>query len=162
MPPIIRVENLSYAYTSEGRQPVPALNGLSLSIEQGEYVAVLGHNGSGKSTLARHLNALLLPSAGDVWVRDWNTRDARHTLDIRRTVGMVFQHPDNQIVATVVEEDVAFGPENLGVPRPEILRRVDWSLDLVEMGAYRDRAPHQLSGEVARWLDGQVRAEEPN
>jgi energy-coupling factor transport system ATP-binding protein len=146
MPPIIRVENLSYSYETEGRPPVPALDGVNLTVEQGEYVAVLGHNGSGKSTLAKHLNALLLPSRGDVWVRDWNTRDPQHTLDIRRTVGMVFQHPDNQIVATVVEEDVAFGPENLGVPRPEILRRVDWSLDLVEMQAYRSRAPHQLSG----------------
>ena len=124
MPPIIRVENLSYSYEAEGRQPVQALAGVNLTVEQGEYVAVLGHNGSGKSTLAKHLNALLLPGAGDVWVNEWNTRDGLHTLDIRRTVGMVFQHPDNQIVATVVEEDVAFGPENLGVPRPEILRRV--------------------------------------
>ncbi len=146
MPPIIRIENLSYAYESEGRPPVQALTGVNLEIEQGEYVVILGHNGSGKSTLAKHLNALLLPSAGDVWVRAWNTRQLAHTLDIRRTVGMVFQHPDNQIVATVVEEDVAFGPENLGVPRPEILRRVDWSLDLVGMQEYRTRAPHQLSG----------------
>lgn len=146
MPPIIRVENLSYAYEAEGSRPVQALDGVNLTVEQGEYVVVLGHNGSGKSTLAKHLNALLLPSAGDVWVRDWNTRDPQRRLDIRRTVGMVFQNPDNQIVATVVEEDVAFGPENLGVPRAEILRRVDWSLDQVEMGAYRDRAPHQLSG----------------
>jgi len=125
---------------------VQALAGVNLSIEQGEYVAILGHNGSGKSTLAKHLNALLLPSAGEVWVRDWNTRDRQHTLDIRRTVGMVFQHPDNQIVATVVEEDVAFGPENLGVAHAEIVRRVDWSLDLVDMQEYRNRGPHQLSG----------------
>lgn len=146
MPPIIRVENLSYAYESEGRQPVQALTGVNLAIEQGEYIAILGHNGSGKSTLAKHLNALLLPSVGDVWVREWNTRNRQHTLDIRRTVGMVFQHPDNQIVATVVEEDVAFGPENLGVPHAEIVRRVDWSLDLVDMQEYRSRGPHQLSG----------------
>jgi energy-coupling factor transporter ATPase len=146
MPPIIRIEEVSYAYEAEGLQPVRALDGVSLTIEQGEYVVILGHNGSGKSTLAKHLNALLLPSSGDVWVRGWNTRDLRYTLDIRRTVGMVFQHPDNQIVATIVEEDVAFGPENLGVPRPEILARVDWALDLVEMQQYRTRGPHQLSG----------------
>ena len=146
MPPIIRLDNVSYAYAAEGRQPVRALDGVILDIEQGEYVVILGHNGSGKSTLAKHLNALLLPSSGDVTVRAWNTRDLRHTLDIRRTVGMVFQHPDNQIVATIVEEDVAFGPENLGVPRPEILARVDWALDLVEMQPYRTRGPHQLSG----------------
>jgi energy-coupling factor transport system ATP-binding protein len=146
MPPIIRLENVSYAYESEGLSPVRALDGVSLAVEQGEYLVILGHNGSGKSTLAKHLNALLLPSSGDVWVRDWNTRDLRHTLDIRRTVGMVFQHPDNQIVATIVEEDVAFGPENLGVPRPELLARVDWALDLVEMQEYRTRGPHQLSG----------------
>ena len=146
MPPIIRLENVSYSYESEGLPSVRALDGVSLAIEQGEYVVILGHNGSGKSTLAKHLNALLLPSGGDVWVRDWNTRDLRHTLDIRRTVGMVFQHPDNQIVATIVEEDVAFGPENLGVPRPELLARVDWALDLVEMQQYRTRGPHQLSG----------------
>jgi energy-coupling factor transport system ATP-binding protein len=146
MPPIIRLENVSYSYESEGLPSVRALDGVSLAIEQGEYVVILGHNGSGKSTLAKHLNALLLPSGGDVWVRDWNTRDLPHTLDIRRTVGMVFQHPDNQIVATIVEEDVAFGPENLGVPRPELLERVDWALDLVEMQPYRTRGPHQLSG----------------
>ncbi len=146
MPPIIRLENVSYAYEAEGLPPVRALDGVNLAIEQGEYVVILGHNGSGKSTLAKHLNALLLPSGGDVWVRDWNTRDLRRTLDIRRTVGMVFQHPDNQIVATIVEEDVAFGPENLGVPRPELLARVDWALDLVEMQQYRTRGPHQLSG----------------
>ena len=146
MPPIIRLENVSYSYESEGLPSVRALDGVSLAIEQGEYVVILGHNGSGKSTLAKHLNALLLPSGGNVWVRDWNTRDLRHTLDIRRTVGMVFQHPDNQIVATIVEEDVAFGPENLGVPRPELLARVDWALDLVEMQPYRTRGPHQLSG----------------
>lgn len=141
MPPIIRLENVSYSYESEGLPSVRALDGINLEIEQGEYVVILGHNGSGKSTLAKHLNALLLPSGGNVWVRDWNTRDLHHTLDIRRTVGMVFQHPDNQIVATIVEEDVAFGPENLGVPRPELLERVNWALDLVEMQQYRTRPP---------------------
>ena len=98
-------------------------------------MAILGHNGSGKSTLAKHLNALLLPTEGDVWVKEWNTRDAQHTLDIRSTVGMVFQTPDNQIVATIVEEDVAFGPENLGLPHDEMVRRVDWSLEQVRHAA---------------------------
>jgi len=145
MPAIIRIENLHYTYQRDGRT-VPALRGVDLTIEQGEYVVLLGHNGSGKSTLAKHLNALLLPTTGDVWVKTWNTRTRAHLRDIRSTVGMVFQHPDNQIVATIVEEDVAFGPENLGIPRPEILRRVDWALDSVEMQQYRQRAAHQLSG----------------
>ncbi|HHY58799.1 MAG TPA: energy-coupling factor transporter ATPase [Chloroflexi bacterium] len=145
MPPIIRIENLHYTYQREGRA-VSALGGVDLTIEQGEYIVLLGHNGSGKSTLAKHLNALLLPTTGDVWVKTWNTRVSAHLRDIRSTVGMVFQHPDNQIVASIVEEDVAFGPENLGVPRPEILRRVDWALDSVEMQQYRQRAAHQLSG----------------
>lgn len=146
MAPIIRLQDVSYAYQSESKQPVQALRGVTLAIEPGQYVVILGPNGSGKSTLAKHLNALLLPSAGDVWVRGWNTRQLEHTIDIRRTVGMVFQQPDNQIVATVVEEDVAFGPENLGVPRAEIVRRVDWALGLVGMQAHRSRGPHQLSG----------------
>jgi energy-coupling factor transport system ATP-binding protein len=148
MPPILRLEHVTFAYPPPpgGEPPPPALDDVSLTVAAGEYVVVLGHNGSGKSTLAKHLNALLLPSAGAVYVQEWNTRDPAHTLDIRRTVGMVFQHPDNQIVATIVEEDVAFGPENLGVPRPELLQRVDWALDLVEMQAYRSRGPHQLSG----------------
>ena len=127
-------------------QPVPALHGVNLSIEPGEYVAILGHNGSGKSTLARHLNALLLPSAGEVWVKDWNTHDPAHLLDIRSTVGMVFQNPDNQMVATIVEEDVAFGPENLAVPHAELIERVAWALEQVDMTAHRQRAPHLLSG----------------
>lgn len=147
MPPIIRVENVHFAYTTEGsKTSVPALNGVDLTIEPGEYVAIVGHNGSGKSTLAKHLNALLPPSEGKVWVRDWLTTDLTNLRDIRSTVGMVFQSPDNQIVATIVEEDVAFGPENLSVPRDEIIRRVDWALDRVDMLPYRHRAPHLLSG----------------
>jgi energy-coupling factor transporter ATPase len=144
--PIIRVEDLHFTYTPEHGTPVPALHGVNLSIEPGEYVAVLGHNGSGKSTLARHLNALLIPTHGQVFVKDWNTQDQAHVLDIRSTVGMVFQNPDNQMVATIVEEDVAFGPENLGVPHAELKARVDWSLEQVDMVAHRKRAPHLLSG----------------
>ncbi len=144
--PLIRVENVYHTYLPDSRAPIQALRGVSLTVRRGEYLAVIGHNGSGKSTLARHLNGLLLPTQGDVWVKDWNTKDQHHRLDIRSTVGMVFQSPDNQIVATIVEEDVAFGPENLGVPRPEMRARVDWALDLVDMQVYRHRAPHLLSG----------------
>jgi energy-coupling factor transporter ATPase len=144
--PILRVENLSFTYRPENGTPVSALHGVNLSIEPGEYVAILGHNGSGKSTLARHLNALLLPTSGQVLVKDWNTQDAARVLDIRSTVGMVFQNPDNQMVATIVEEDVAFGPENLAVPRDELKVRVTWALEQVDMTASRKRAPHLLSG----------------
>jgi energy-coupling factor transporter ATPase len=111
----------------------------------GEYVVIVGHNGSGKSTLAKHLNALLMPTQGDVWVNGMNTKDGSHTLTIRSTVGMVFQIPDNQIVATVVEEDVAFGPANLGVPEDELRERLDWALSVVDMQKFRNRAPHLLS-----------------
>lgn len=144
--PVIRLENVHHTYLPASREPIHALNGINLAIEPGEYVAIVGHNGSGKSTLARHLNGLLLPTLGDVWVRGWNTKDAAHQRDVRSTVGMVFQSPDNQIVATIVEEDVAFGPENLGVPRPELRARVNWALETVEMQNFRHRAPHLLSG----------------
>ncbi len=146
MPPVIRIDNLWHIYNREGERPIEALRGLSLEIQPGEYVVIVGQNGSGKSTLAKHLNGLLLPTQGDVWINDWNTRDPEHKLDIRSTVGMVFQNPDNQIVATIVEEDVAFGPENLGVPHEELRRRVDWALDLVGMTEFRHRPPHRLSG----------------
>ena len=145
--PILRLENVSYAYPAAGsRPPVQALREVSLTVRRGEYVVVLGHNGSGKSTLARHLNGLLLPDAGEVWVEGWNTRDKKALRNIRTTVGMVFQQPDNQIVATMVEEDVAFGPENLGMPRDEMIARVDWALGQVELRDLRHRAPHLLSG----------------
>ncbi len=146
MPPIIRVEKLHHTYQTEAKRPVQALRGVDLTVEAGEYVVILGHNGSGKSTLAKHFNALLEPTEGKVWVKEWDTQTREHVRDIRRTVGMVFQHPDNQIVATIVEEDVAFGPENLGLPRAEIARRVDWSLERVDMQPFRFRAPHLLSG----------------
>ena len=122
------------------------LDGVTLDIEEGSFVAVLGHNGSGKSTLAKHMNAILLPTGGKVYVDGMDTADEEKLLDIRRTVGMVFQNPDNQIVANVVEEDVAFAPENLGVPPEEIRRRVDDALKAVGMYQYREHAPHLLSG----------------
>lgn len=146
MEPIIRIDHLHHTYQSESAKPVHALRDVNLTIHKGEYVAILGHNGSGKSTLARHLNALLLPTEGELWVKGWNTKDRQQLRNIRSTVGMVFQTPDNQLVATIVEEDVAFGPENLGVPHPELGRRVDWALDQVDMLPFRHRAPHLLSG----------------
>ncbi|MGQ9586290.1 MAG: energy-coupling factor transporter ATPase [Anaerolineae bacterium] len=143
--PIIRVENVSFAYHPESRSPIFALQDINLEVHHGDYLAIVGHNGSGKSTLAKHFNALLLPTEGDVWVRGMNTREQKHLLQIRQTVGLVFQTPDTQIVATTVEQDVAFGPENLGIPRGEILERVAWALNLVGMQAHRHRAPHLLS-----------------
>ena len=143
--PIIRVENLHFAYNAESENPIVALRDINLEIQRGEYVAIIGHNGSGKTTLAKHLNALLIPTEGDVWVKGMNTKDRSHLRDIRSAVGMVFQIPDNQIVATIVEEDVAFGPENLGLPPEEIRERVDWALGIVDMLPFRKRAPHLLS-----------------
>jgi energy-coupling factor transport system ATP-binding protein len=143
--PLIRIEGLHYTYQAGTREPVVALRGIDLTIAAGEYVAIVGANGSGKSTLLRHCNALLLPSAGTVWVNGKDTRDSQHLRDVRRTVGMVFQVPDNQIVATIVEEDVAFGPENLGVPEPELRRNVDRALATVGLSAQRYRASHMLS-----------------
>jgi energy-coupling factor transporter ATPase len=144
--PIIRVENVHYTYQADSDRPVKALHDVSLTVEPGEYLVIVGHNGSGKSTLAKLLNALLVPTEGEIWVKEWNTKDALHVRDIRSTVGMIFQTPDNQIVATIVEEDVAFGPENLGLPHAEIVRRVDGSLAQVNMLPFRHRAPHLLSG----------------
>lgn len=146
MSALIHLDEIRYTYKADSENPIHAVNGVTLHVEQGEYVVILGHNGSGKSTLAKHLNGLLLPTEGDVWVREWNTKKRTDLRSIRSTVGMVFQTPDNQIVATIVEEDVAFGPENLGVPYDEIIERVDTSLQLVEMEEFRHRAPHLLSG----------------
>ena len=144
--PILQTENLTFRYTTgEGVAPT-VLDNLTLSVRPGEFVAVLGHNGSGKSTLAKHFNAILLPSGGKVYVDGLDTCGEEHLLDIRRRVGMVFQNPDNQIVASVVEEDVAFGPENLGVPSEEIRARVDSALAAVGMTEYARHAPHLLSG----------------
>ena len=144
--PFLEVLDVHHTYAPERAEPVQALRGVSLTIEAGEYVVVLGHNGCGKSTLARMLNGLLVPTQGEVRVKGWSTRERAHLREIRATVGMVFQHPDNQFVATIVEEDVAFGPENLGLARDEIVRRVAWSLDRVELRKYAGRAPHTLSG----------------
>ncbi len=144
--PILKTEHLTFRYTTEEGVAPTVLDGLTLSIKPGEFVAVLGHNGSGKSTLAKHFNAILLPSGGKVYVDGMDTADEDRLLDIRRRVGMVFQNPDNQIVASVVEEDVAFGPENLGVPSAEIRERVDAALAAVGMSEYARHAPHLLSG----------------
>ena len=143
----ITVRDLAYTYAAgEGESALPVFSGLSLDIEEGSFVAVLGRNGCGKSTLAKHMNAILLPSGGSVCVFGMDTREEKNLIPIRRKVGMVFQNPDNQIVANVVEEDVAFAPENLGIPTAEIRRRVDEALKQVGMFAYREHAPHLLSG----------------
>ena len=144
----ITVSGLTFVYPGdeEGMPGQVVLKGLDLMIPAGEFAAVLGHNGSGKSTLAKHFNAILLPTEGDVVVCGINTKDEDRLFDIRQQVGMVFQNPDNQIVATIVEEDVAFALENLGVPPEEIRRRVDEALKAVDMYEYREHAPHQLSG----------------
>jgi len=146
--PFFEVEDLRFTYQphSDRAQAVVALDGLSCVIGRGEYVGVVGGNGSGKSTLARHLNGLLLPTSGQVRVAGVDTRAPEGAWAARRRVGMIFQNPDNQLVATMVEEDVAFGPENLGVPSAEIRRRVDQALDAVGMAAFRRHAPHLLSG----------------
>ena len=147
MSDIISVEHLAYTYPGVEDTPgVPVFADLNLTIEEGSFVAVLGTNGCGKSTLAKHFNAILLPSRGKVYVCGIDTANEDRLIAIRRNVGMVFQNPDNQIVANVVEEDVAFGPENLGIASPEIRRRVDSALKQVDMYEYRTHAPHLLSG----------------
>ena len=144
---MIETKELTYTYPApEGETNPPALRGVSVTIEKGSFTVVLGHNGSGKSTFAKHLNAVLLPCGGAVYVEGMDTRDERMLLEIRQRTGMVFQNPDNQIVANVVEEDVAFGPENLGVPTAEIRRRVDDALAAVGMEQFARHAPHLLSG----------------
>ena len=140
---IIQTENLTFRYDEEGAL---ALSGVDIAIEEGSFTAILGHNGSGKSTLAKHMNAILLPSGGAVYVDGMDTKNEDRLFDIRKTAGMVFQNPDNQIVATVVEEDVAFACENMGMPSAEIRKRVDESLAAVGMEQFTRHAPHLLSG----------------
>ena len=147
MKEIIQVEHLAYTYPAmEGETGVRVFKDLSLTVEEGSFVAVLGSNGCGKSTLAKHFNAIFLPSGGKVYVCGIDTANEERIMQVRRNVGMVFQNPDNQIVANVVEEDVAFGPENLGIASPEIRHRVDNALKQVGMYEYREHAPHLLSG----------------
>lgn len=143
---MIRVEKLVHLYKAGTPQEVRALDQINLEIKQGEFVVIIGHNGSGKSTLAKHFNGLLLPTAGKVLVQGIDTRNRDKIWEIRKEVGMVFQNPDNQLVATMVEEDVAFGPENLGIPPKEIRKLVDHALELVGMAAMKKREPHHLSG----------------
>lgn len=146
MQSLIEIKNLKHSYIDTNGNEIHALNGVSLDIYKGEFIAVIGANGSGKSTLARHLNALLLPTEGKCIVAGMDTADDKNLWNIRQHVGMVFQNPDNQIVAAIVEEDVAFGPENIGVPPAEIRTRVDNALAAVGMTEYAKHAPHLLSG----------------
>lgn len=143
---IIDIKDVSYEYRSYDGENHKAVDNVSLEVEEGEFLVILGHNGSGKSTLAKTLNGLLIPSEGDVIIQDMNTKSEESIWDIRQRIGMVFQNPDNQIVATIVEEDVAFGPENQGIASDEIRRLVDRSLEIVEMSEYKKHAPHLLSG----------------
>lgn len=143
---MLRIKELCHAYRNEQGEELMALDQVTIDFSPGEFVAVIGRNGSGKSTLAKHLNALLIPDSGSCIVAGMDTREVSHVWDIRQTVGMVFQNPDNQIVASIVEEDVAFGPENLGLPSAEIVRRVEESLRQVGMTDYRLHGPHLLSG----------------
>ena len=144
---IIKINRLIHDYKDGDTDDfVRAIKGIDLEVEEGQFIAILGHNGSGKSSLAKHINALLLPTEGTVWVDGMDTKDGEQLWNIRQTAGMVFQNPDNQLVSTVVEEDVAFGPENLRVPTAEILSRVQGALEAVEMSEYRQKSPLNLSG----------------
>ncbi|KNF08049.1 energy-coupling factor transporter ATP-binding protein EcfA2 [Gottschalkia purinilytica] len=143
---IIKIENVVYEYPSNEDEIVTAVNNVSLDIKKGEFLVILGHNGSGKSTLAKLMNSLILPTKGKVYVDGMDTSDEEKIWDIRQTAGMVFQNPDNQLVATIVEEDVAFGPENQGIEPSEIRKRVDEALEVVEMTEYKTHGPHLLSG----------------
>ncbi len=146
--PIIEIKDVSFEYPAleEGEKNIRALDHVNLEVRKGEFVGVIGHNGSGKSTLSKLLNAIILPTEGDVLVKGLNTKDEKSTWDIRQAAGMVFQNPDNQLVASIVEEDVAFGPENLGVIPSEIRKRVDNSLETVGMSKFKRKEPHNLSG----------------
>ena len=148
---IIKAAKLVYDYVTrndhdEIEEVIHAVSGVDIDVEAGQFIAILGHNGSGKSTLAKHLNALLVPTGGTLWVKDLDTKDPENVWQVRQTAGMVFQNPDNQIIASLVEEDVGFGPENIGVPTDEIWQRVEQSLKSVGMLEYRNHSPNKLSG----------------
>jgi len=148
---MIKIKDLIFLYQKKNDEgqvvyETKAVDGVSMEVHQGEFIAILGHNGSGKSTLAKHMNGILYPSDGDVFVKDMNTKEEANIWSIRQSAGMVFQNPDNQIIGTIVEEDVAFGPENLGVPTEEIWERVDAALKAVRMEAFREKSPNRLSG----------------
>ena len=143
---ILTAENVTFAYSIDEGMFTLALKGVDLEVKEGEFVALVGHNGSGKSTFAKLINGLSLPKEGNVYIYDMNTADEDKLYEIRKTAGMVFQNPDNQLVATVVDEDVAFGPENIGVPQAEIVERVNMALETVNMTEFAKRAPHMLSG----------------
>lgn len=144
---IIEIKNVKFKYEAEDENDIVyALKGINMNIKRGEFIAILGHNGCGKSTLAKLINAQMIPNEGDIIVNGFNTKEEKNIWDIRKTCGMVFQNPDNQIVATIVEEDVAFGPENLGIPMPELRERVDDALKTVDMYEYKMHSPALLSG----------------
>ena len=143
---LIKVKNLSHIYNYHKKDQIKALDSINLEIKKGDFISIIGSNGSGKSTLAKHMNCLLLPTSGDIWVDKMNTRDKKKVWEIRRKVGMVFQNPDNQIVATTVEDDIAFGLENIGINTKLMRERVDWALEVVEMKEYKKSEPHLLSG----------------
>lgn len=146
METIVKIRDVHFEYMNFEEQEIAALDGVDLDVQKGEFIVIIGHNGSGKSTLAKHINALLQPSRGTVWIKGMDASDEENLWNIRQTAGMVFQNPDNQLVATIVEEDVAFGPENLGIPPTEIRKRVDSALAAVGMSEFSDAAPHFLSG----------------
>lgn len=148
---MVQTDNLIFAYEKRDEEgnvigSYRAIDGVDIDAKEGQFIAILGHNGSGKSTLAKHMNAILVPNGGTMWVNGWNTKEPEHLWDVRQAAGMVFQNPDNQIIGTVVEEDVGFGPENLGVPTDEIWTRVEESLNAVGMLEYRHHSPNKLSG----------------
>lgn len=148
---MVQTDNLIFEYEKRDEEgnvtgTYRAINGVNINAREGQFIAILGHNGSGKSTLAKHMNAILVPTGGTMWVSGWNTKEPEHLWDVRQSAGMVFQNPDNQIIGTVVEEDVGFGPENLGVPTDEIWQRVEESLKAVGMIEYRHHSPNKLSG----------------
>jgi len=143
---IIKTEELSFRYFTEEKKENYILKNINIEFKKGQFIAIIGHNGSGKSTLAKQFNALLQPTKGKVYIKGMDTKDKEHLWDIRQTAGLIFQNPDNQIVAAIVEEDVAFGPENLGIDPDEIRKRVDFALESVGMIKYKDLAPHMLSG----------------